>query len=99
MDDRNTDPSRVWNLRLGHVLNMGQIRRQITDSALPKTRPRTKGCVVYVKTKFGKLYPGSLPKEKTVEYLHLTNTHTQTIMTKAKIELISLIIVLIFTYS
>ena len=69
-DDSNADKSRVWHLRLGHVLNVVQIRRHISDSSIHKTRPRTKGCEVCVKTKFRKSYPGSLTEAKTVGHLH-----------------------------
>ena len=52
------------------MLNVGQIRRHISDGTLPRTRPRPKGCEVCVKTKFKKSYPGSLTNKKTVGHLH-----------------------------
>lgn len=69
-DESTADLSKVWHLRLGHVLSVGQLRRHIADGTLPKTRPRTKGCEVCVKTKFRKSYHGSLTKAMTVGHLH-----------------------------
>ena len=69
-DTSNAGLSRVWHLRLGHVLTVGQIRRHIADGTLPKTRSSPKGCEVCVKTKFRKSYPGSLTKATTVCHLH-----------------------------
>ena len=69
-DDSHADLAKVWHLRLGHVLTVGQIRRHIADGSLPKSRPRPMGCEVCVKTKFRKSYPGSLTKAKTVGHLH-----------------------------
>ena len=70
MGDSNADISRVWYLRLGHVLSVGQIRRPIAVGALSKTRLISKGCEVYVKTKLRKSYYGSLTKEKAIVYLN-----------------------------
>ena len=69
-DDSHADLAKVWHLRLGHVLTVGQIRRHIADGSLPKSRPRPMGCEVCVKTKFRKSYPGNLTKAKTVGHLH-----------------------------
>ena len=70
-DDGGMDrQARVWHLRLGHVLNVGRIRRHISDGTLPKVRPSPTGCGVCVKAKFRKSYPGSLTKAKNVGHLH-----------------------------
>lgn len=40
----NTEKSRVWHLRLGNVINVGQIRRKISDGTLPVVKPEHSDC-------------------------------------------------------
>lgn len=51
------------------MLDVDQIRRQISDGTVPNTRPRPNGCKFYVKTEFRKSYPEILTNAKTVGHL------------------------------
>lgn len=69
-DNSTAERTRVWHLRLGHVLNVSQIRRHVTDGTLPRVKDSPTGCGICVKAKFRKSYPGSLIKATTVGHLH-----------------------------
>lgn len=64
------EQSRVWHLRLGHVLNVRQIRRHITDVSLPLVKPKRSDCEACLRAKYRKAYSGSLTKATTIGHLH-----------------------------